>query len=69
MENHPKIIPFTSSHLEHCGTDLPTSQVFYQFYNAEQHEFLFASLVDIALQNGAHSSRKEFALRGANSLL
>ena len=33
-----------------------------------EHEFLFATLDDVALPNGIHSSRKEFAL-GANSFL
>ena len=37
------------------------SNVFHQFYKEEQLEILFASLEAVALLNGIHSSRKQFA--------
>ena len=42
---------------------------FCQIYRGEQHLFLFGSLENVGLPNGAHSSRKDFAPKGANSLL
>ena len=40
--------------------------IVFQLYKGEKHDFLFASLEDVALPNGVHSSRKEFARRGAS---